>query len=205
MLVVAKTVIEDNIKIINKQTGDKYKSDDLFTYLKRAYIQLQKDYPLFKKNDEINSVVDQLEYDTQKEIIDIDSLSIDTEVYTKKKINQFFDLYSSQRCNENIYAIDNNILYISPLPKQVQKINFFYSYAKDIQTIDDEVSIPLLLSEALRFCFLSKFFEEQPRRNKDDYTELDKHYMKLYEKEVVYAKRQLKIRHRGVTSNFQVI
>lgn len=206
MLVAANTFIEDCKPIIEKQTGnDVYKNEKLLTYLKRAYIQLQKDYPLFQTNKELTAVNDGFEYDLEDEVLDIVSLVSNKEVYSKIRVDKFFEKYSSQSCNKNIFTLDMDVLYIYPETKAEDKIEIFYKYVKPLGAIDEEFKLPLLLTEALRYCFLSKFFEEQPKREGDSYVALDLHYYKLYEKEVAYAQRQLKIRHKNITSNFQRI
>jgi len=206
MLVAVNTFIDDCLPIIKKQTGNKvFKNEDLLTYLRRAYLDLQTVYPLFKERKEIAIEEDGFEYPLDEEVIDIVSLSLNKQNYLKLRNDKFFELYSSEKCNMYSFCIENNNIYTYPEFKQNDKIVIFYKYAKDIATVEDEIYLPLLASEALRFAFLNKYFEENPKREKDSYVDLDLHYLKLFNLEIEKLKKHLKIRHKNIRTNYNKI
>lgn len=206
MLVVANDFINECLPIIKKQTGNStYKNEDLFVYLRRAYLELQKEYPLFKERKEITTVSKGFEYQLDEEVIDIVSLCLNDTSYTKLRNDKFFELYSSEKCNNNTFCLDMNNIYLYPQTKENETIEIFYIHAKNISELESEISIPLLVSEALRFAFLNKYFEENPKRSKDEYVDLEIHYLKLFNAEIAKIKSKLKIRHKNVRTKYNKV
>lgn len=202
MLVV--DFINENKSLIKKQNGKTHIDDeDLITYLKRAYTHIQKDKTFFTKTIDITTVNEQNQYLLEEETKDILHLFINTTKYEKKRIDKFYEQYSFQNCN--MFAFDNNTLFISPKPASNLKITIFYEVIKEFEkdTNDkDTFTIPVLFKEAFRYLFLAKVHEETPRK---EFVDLSIHYLKLYKQEMMEAMKSSKVKHGNLQTNFKKI
>jgi len=200
---VAKDFIEEQYEILDVgDDNENYKELELFTYLKSAYIQLQKDRPIFKEKITLLTVADENEYFIKDDVIDVDVVVINNIPYKKRIINRFNEECFSQRC-EKIFSFDADKLYIYPaLKKDDMEIKISFSKAKRLDSEDADLNIPIFLEESLRLNFLSRACEKLPDR---DNRNLSTHYLKRYKQEIYEAKKASKTRHRSVTSDFQII
>lgn len=201
MLVV--DFINENKSLIKKQNGNTHIADeDLITYLKRAYTHIQKDKTFFTKTMDITTINEQIQY-LLEDAKDILHLFINTTEYEKKRIDEFYEQYPFQNCN--MFAFDNNTLFISPKPANNLKITIFYEVIKEFEkdTNDkDTFTIPVLFKEAFRYLFLAKVHEETPRK---EFVDLSIHYLKLYKQEMPEAIKSSKVKYRNLQTNFKKI
>ena len=205
MFVSPKTFINDCLPIIKKQTGNNnsYKTEELFTYLKRAYTHIQKDKTFFTKTIDITTINDQMQYVLEEKTKDVLHLFINTKEYEKKRIDEFYEQYPFQNCN--MFAFDNGSLYISPKPANNLKITIFYEVIKEFEkdtNDEDTFTIPVLFKEALRYLFLAKVHEETPRK---EFVDLSIHYLKLYKQEMMEAMKSSKVKYRNQRTSFKKI
>jgi hypothetical protein len=202
MLVV--DFIKENKNLILKQNGKTHIDDeDLITYLKRAYIHIQKDKTLFTKSIDITTINEQTQYILEEEAKDILHLFINTNEYEKKRIDEFYEQYPFQNCN--MFAFENGALYMSPKPANNLKITIFYEVIKEFEKDENDkdiFTIPILFKEAFRYLFLAKVHEETPRK---EFVDLSIHYLKLYKQEMLEAMKSSKVKYRNLQTNFKKI
>jgi len=196
--------IKENKNLIKKQNGNTLiPNEDLITYLKRAYTHIQKDKTFFTKTKDITTVDSQVSYELEEDVKDVLHLFIRTDEYEKKRVDEFYEEYPFQRCK--LFSFDNGTLFISPTPKDNQKMTIFYEVIKEFEKDEDDASIftiPSLYKEALRYLFLAKVHEETPRK---EFVDLSIHYLKLYRQEMNETMKSTKVKYRNLQSNYKKI
>lgn len=194
---------QDFISILSldlQETNAKEKFWDnpqLFVKLQRAYKKVQDDLPYFVSKEKLLIEEGNTKAYLKHEAIEDVSFKIDSMPY---KYCENDNLYSYE--DSYYYTMDRKELTLARVPEKEMQGVIAYKYAKQLETLTDEIALPSKYEEALRLLTLSYVFEKSKGNSKE--RDLSVHYLKRYDRETMIIRRKRK-RAKNVRSIYQKV
>jgi len=182
-----------------QEKSEQWSEPSLLLKLQESYIDLQFDLPYFIANETIAIKKGISSYHIQKHFLKDILFKVSNLPYNYTDMENLFTKNNST----NLYSyqageIITNVEYSKDTTAQL-----IYKYQKDIKNENCFIEIPTNWHKCLRFLFMSKIHEKPTRNTKE--RDLSKHYLNLYNIEVIKLKSQQKARAKNIQTKYQII